>query len=106
MAAVGKGSHFLQKNPQQNFLATGLCSITQHKTLVICTAIVWIALPAAVVLKYHLALIATLLLGTKWKLTVHGLYRKHGKIHWVKLLRFHGFQEYCKSFSVNISISL
>ena len=24
MAAVGKGPHFLQKNPQQNFLATGL----------------------------------------------------------------------------------
>ena len=33
-------------------------------------------------------------------------YRKRGKIRWAKLSRFHGFQEYRESFSVNISASL
>ena len=33
---------------------------------------------------------------------VTGIYRKRGKICWVKLLCFRGFQEHYKSFTVNI----
>ena len=36
--------------------------VVQHnmKTLMICTGAIWLALPAAIELNYHLALIATL----------------------------------------------
>ena len=36
MAAVGKGPHLLQKNPQQNFLATGLCVHVYVYKCVVC----------------------------------------------------------------------
>ena len=47
-------------------------------TLVICTGVVWIPLTAATA--YHLALIATGMLGTKWKFTtstLHDMNMKH-----------------------------
>ena len=34
MAVVGKGPHFPQKNPQQNFLATGLSYIATTKYII------------------------------------------------------------------------
>ena len=36
-----------------------LCSTAQHntKTCIICTGVAWLALPAVIVLNYHLALI-------------------------------------------------
>ena len=40
-------------------IAHDMCSTTQHKTCVICTGVVWLVLPAAIVLSYHLTLIAT-----------------------------------------------
>ena len=39
----------------------GMIFLVQHKmkTLIICTGVVWLALPAAIVLNYHLAFIVT-----------------------------------------------
>ena len=46
-----------------------MCSAPQHKTCIICTGVVWLALPGAIVLNYHLALIAA------W--SIQDMYKKH-----------------------------
>ena len=48
------------------------------KTCIICTGVVWLALPVAIELNYYLALIAGW--HAKWKLTIHNIYTKHIKL--------------------------
>ena len=46
---------------QESKLYAGMICVVQHntKTCIICTCVAWLALPAAIVLNDHLALIAT-----------------------------------------------
>ena len=50
--------------------------VKQHntKTCIICTDVVWLGLPAAIALNYHLALIATWLLCANAGSLIHGAY--------------------------------
>ena len=50
--------------------------VKQHstKTCIICTDVVWLGLPVAIALNYHLALIATWLLCVNARSLIHGAY--------------------------------
>ena len=62
-----------------------ICVVQHHtKTCIICTGVVWLALSAAIVLNYHLALIGLgMLMLNKTLLatwTIHDMYMKHIKL--------------------------